>query len=151
MKTFQHNALTSRANAFHMRVFMLIKRLASLIPWSLVLTGKMNWSVFLNILSSFLGRDFTHNHGTESINTISWRDIYNNDQQTNWEGIQWMNNLINLYHDLINVYKNSFKIFSFIYTYCWNHWEISCYDHCRICKVKGIMGTTKLYPFHGPV
>lgn len=151
MKTFQRNALTSRANAFHMRVFMLIKRLASLIPWSLVLTAKMNWSVFLNIISSFLVRDFIHNHGTESINTISWRDICNNDHQTNWEGIQWFNNAINLYNNFINVYKNSFKIFSFIYTYCWNHWEISCYDRCRICKVKRIIWTTELYSFHGPV
>lgn len=150
MKKFQHNALTSRANSFHMRVFMLIKRLASLIPWSLVLTAKMNRSVFLNILSSFLDRDHIHSHGSESINTISWKDICNNDHQTTWENIQCVHNHINLYNDFINVYKNSFQIFSYIYTYCWSHWE-SCYNHCKICKVKRITVTKELYSLHVPV
>lgn len=144
MKKFQHNALTSRANLFHMRVFTLIKRLASLIPWSLVLTAKMNLSVFLNILSSFLDRDYIYSNGSQQINTIFWEDTCNNDHQKNWKNIQDIHN-INLYSGFINVAKNFLQIFSYISIYFWSHWEMKLYNHCKVCKVKRIKWKKKSF------
>lgn len=71
---FQHNTLTSRANSFHVKVFMLIQRLLFLISWSLVLTAKKNLSVFFNILSSFLNTVHFNSYGSESIYTVPKRN-----------------------------------------------------------------------------
>lgn len=71
---FLHNTLTSRVNSFHVTVFLLIQRLASLISWALVLTAKENLSIFLNILSSLLNRVHFHSDGRESIHTVHERN-----------------------------------------------------------------------------
>lgn len=104
---FQRNKLTSRANSFHVKVFMLIQRLLFLISWSLVLTAKKNLSVFLNILSSFLNVVQFNSYDSESIYTVPQKELCHHDQQIPQDSIWSINDNVRLYNDLINGFKIS--------------------------------------------